>query len=112
MANTPVATQDAALGGLAPVYTAPNAVDTFQIPNDGRTLLHVKKSGAGACTVTLQTPGTVRGQAIADPTVVVPATTGDRMIGPFPVDLFSDTLNVTYSEATGLTHAAIHLPAV
>lgn len=110
MSNVAVVAQDVVEAGLAPAYTSPNATDTYQVPNDGKTILHVKKSGAGACTVTLDTPATFRGQAIANPTVSVPATTGDKMIGPFPVDLYGSTLNVTYSEATGLTHAAIRVP--
>lgn len=116
MANIAVAKQDIVVGGLAPSYTGSLSIsDTYQIPLDGRTFLHVKKTGAGACTVTISTPRTVRGLAISDQTVTVPATTGDRMIGPFNQEDFADAsglLNVTFSEITGLSFAALRLQPV
>lgn len=82
--------------------------NTYHVPNNGRTFLHFKKSGAGACTVTVVTPGKVDGLAITDLTVSVPATTGDVMIGPFPLDDYNDSsgaIQFTLSEVTGLTVA-------
>ena len=82
--------------------------NTYTFPNDGQTFLHFKKSGAGACTVTIVTPKTIGGMAVADLTVSVPASTGDKMIGPFPPDLFNDSAGLcsfTLSEITGLTVA-------
>lgn len=87
--------------------------DTYKFNNDGKTFLHIKKSGAGACTVTISTPNTVDGLAIADLTVSVPATTGDKMIGPFPREIYNDAngqVSVTFSEITGLTAAVARLP--
>jgi hypothetical protein len=100
--------------GLAATYNGGlTTTDRYLIRNDGKTLLHFKKTGAGACTVTVQTGETVRGLAVADVTVVVPATTGDRFIGPFPGDLYDDPnhdVGVTLSEVTGLTVAVLQLP--
>lgn len=82
--------------------------DTYTFPNDGQTFLHFKKSGAGACVVTIVTPNTSDGLAVADLTVSVPATTGDKMIGPFPRDIYNDSsglVSFTCSEVTGLTVA-------
>lgn len=91
-----------------------SATDTYTFPNDGKTFLHCKKSGAGSCTGTVVTPATFRGKAIVDTTFTVPATTGDVMIGPFPPDLYSDPatglVTVSFSEITGLTVAVIRLP--
>lgn len=87
--------------------------DTYKVANNGRTFLHFKKSGAGACTVTITTPGTVDGLAVADKTVTVPATTGDVMVGPFPRQHYNDgsgLLSFTVSEITGLTVAVATIP--
>lgn len=120
MADNRIAVQDVTLTGVTPTYAvagagagALNVTDNYQINNDGNVMLHFKKSGAGACTVTFDTPGTVDGVAIANPTLTVPATTGDKMIGPFRASLFNDPnhdLRLTVSDVTGLTLAVVKLP--
>lgn len=116
MANITLTTEDISRAGIDAndQSLAGNLADTMFVPNDGRMFLHFKKSGAGACTVTIVTPGTVAGLAIADLTHSVPATTGDRMIGPFPPDIFNDPstgmLSFTVSEVTGLTVSRLRLP--
>lgn len=118
MAVIALAQQQLADSGVAPTYTLSgaspllNVTDSFTVGNDGRVMLHFKKTGAGACTVTIVTPGTVRGKAIADATVNVPATTGDVMIGPFPPDLYNDAngnISFTLSDVTGLSVAVVRL---
>lgn len=91
--------------------------DTFTFPNDGKTFLHFKKSGAGACTVTIVTPGVdADGNAIADKTVNVPATTGDVMVGPFRRDIYNDPatglVTISLSNVTGLSIALARLSNV
>lgn len=104
--------------GVTMVYTASgaspllNVVDTFQFNNTGREFLHFKKSGAGACTVTIKTPGTVDGLAVAERTIIIPATTGDVMVGPFPPAIYNtpgtDTFEgFTVSDVVGLTVAVV-----
>jgi len=112
MANVAVTPQQIDNDGLAVTYQTPNAVDTYQVPHTDETFLHFKKTGAGACTVTVSTPATQAGLAVSDRTINVPATTGDVMAGPFPAALFRDSdgkLNVTFSEVTGLSFAAFRL---
>jgi hypothetical protein len=109
------ARQDVVDGGLAAAYQGSlSASDTYTFPNDGKTFLHVKKSGAGSCTATIITPATLRGKSVTDTTVTIPASTGDKMIGPFPPDLYNDPAtglaSVTFSEITGLTVAVLRLP--
>jgi len=100
--------QTIVLTGLQPVYTAVNASDTIT-PDDG-LFLHVKNANAAACTVTLDDAGTTPGgSAAADPTVVVPATTGDRMI-PIPrafVNPATGLITVTYSVTASVTAALV-----
>ncbi len=105
-----LATQKVVRTGLAPTYAAAAAGgDTFT-PGQA-VMLHVKNASAGALTVTVVTPGTTSGQAIDDIIVSVPATTGDRMIGPLPGSLITNTAtgvgNITYSGVTSLTVAII-----
>ncbi len=89
--------------------------NNYFVDNNGAMFLHFMKSGAGACTVTIDTPGTVDGNAIANPTITVPATTGDVMVGPFPPSVYNqpgtNTILFTLSEITGLTVAALRLAA-
>src|SRR5258705_12726063 len=81
--------------GVAGIDMTDNAglvatTNNYTFSNDGNVFMHIKKSGAGSCTVTITTPNTVDGFAIADATVVVPASTGDMMIGPFRPETFND----------------------
>lgn len=98
--------------GLAPTYSAVSASDTFT-PGP-YTFLHVKNAGGSSDTVTITVaagdpdPTLV----IADLTVSVPATTGDRMIGPFPPQYFANSVGVatvTHSFTTSVTCAVLNL---
>lgn len=113
MANVRIAVEQMTKEGIdATDNGSLSTSNTYQVNNDGRTFLHVKKSGASDCDVTVSTPGSVDGLAIADLVVTVPASTGDVMIGPFPTHLFNDSnhdINVTFSNITGLTCAAVRM---
>lgn len=103
------------VGTLSAAYQAGlTTTDTFTFPNDGRTFLHIKKSGAGSCLVSVTVGAKFKGKTVAAQTVTVPASTGDKMIGPFPVDLYNDPLtqlvSITFGEITGLTAAVLRLP--
>lgn len=98
--------------GLTATYTSSGLLttNTYKVRNDGKVLLHFKKTGAGACTVTITTPNTSQGLAIADQTVTVPATTGDVFVGPLPASLFNDSssdIAFTISDTVGLSFAVI-----
>jgi len=74
--------------------------------NDGRTFLHVKKAGAGSCSMIIKTPAQLGGLDVAERTITIPATTGDMMIGPFPPSVYNDAngdMRFNFSEVTGLT---------
>lgn len=99
--------------GLAANYNGGLSTgNTYKFRNNGKTFLHFKKTGANACTVTINSPVTLKGHAVAAQTVVVPATTGDVHIGPLAAEVYDDLshdVSFTVSEVTGLSVAVISL---
>ena len=84
-----------------------------QFANTGREFIVVKNGDAGTPTVTLATPATYGGLAVADVAVTMGATTGEQMIGPFPTGIFNDAngnVQITYTAVTSLTISAFKLP--
>lgn len=113
MAIIPLAPNVVAEAGVAAAYTTPTTTDTYTLRNNGKTMLHVKKSGAGSCNVTITPAKTVAGHTLSTLVVAIPATTGDKFIGPFNTDLYDDPnhdVSFTFSEITGLTVAVVQLP--
>ena len=112
MADVTVSPQTISRVGLDPSYTGSlDATDNYFVNNDGRTFLHVKKGTGTDSVVTVVTPGSVHGLAIADLEVTIP-TSEERMIGPFPPGTFSDAdfnLEFTVTEPTNLTVAAVRI---
>lgn len=112
MANIVLAPEIPRTIGLAPNYTAIATGNTYKVRNNGRTMLHFLKSGAGEAIITFQTPGSIGGLAIAERTLSVPASSGDKMVGGFPTDIYNDAngdLNFTTDEGTGLTAAVVDI---
>lgn len=108
-------TQQISRAGTAPTYAAVSASDTVECGKD--IFLHVKNAGGSSDTVTLTIPaGRVwyANVTTANPTVSVPATTGDRMIGPILPELFADSAaaglaTITHSFTTSVTIAVLKL---
>lgn len=100
------------LTGDSKAYVTPANGDTFA--NDGKTFLHVKNANAGTCTVIVNSIRPCNQGADHDVSVVVAATTGDEMIGPFDPNRFNDASgNVTvssYSVTATVSVAAIRVP--
>lgn len=95
--------------GLNPTYSAASGGgDTVRTGKS--TFLHVKNGHSSPQTVTVATPGTASGLAIADLAIAVP-NAGERMIGPID-DIFrgaNGQAAITYSGVTSLTIAAIRI---
>ena len=112
MSDVRITPQDGSKLGITPSYTGSlSASNTYQVRNTGHTILHFKETEATACTVTVQTPGTVGGLAIAENEVTVAASSGDVMIGPLSKGLFDDSdgdIEFTLSNIDGLTVAAVN----
>jgi hypothetical protein len=103
-----LAQQVIARSGLTPTYSAAAASTTVTCGD--RSFLHVKNTNGSSMTVTIAATAQVDGQAVADLVVTVPATTGDKMIGPISNRLFASTsdgvsASITYSSTTSVTVA-------
>jgi len=103
--------QQPTTAGITPSYaSAAEAGDEFA--NDGLTLLQVKGTGTQkVVTITAQRTSE-KGATLSDITVTIPATTGDKMIGPFDPSIFNDSagkVQVTYSDEADLTVAAFKI---
>lgn len=108
-------TQAITRAGVGPTYAAAAGGGDAMAVGSGM-FLHVKNASGSPITVTLVVPAARTYEpnvAITSPTVSVPATTGDRMIGPVDGATFSDPTTglctITYSGVTSLTVAAVQL---
>lgn len=106
-----LATQTVALAGLNPTYASAAAGgDKCEVGD--RNFLHVKNGSASSVTVTLTATAAVRGQAVANLTVAVPAS-GERMIGPLAADLLQNQTDglcaVGYSASATVTVASLRI---
>lgn len=93
---------------LTPTYSAVNASDT--ITPDTGLFLHVKNANASPTVVTITDSGTTPGGSPAtNPTVSVPASTGDRMIpiSPSYVNPATGLITVSYSVTASVTAALV-----
>ena len=97
--------------GIAATYrTAISTSDNYRFPNDGRVLVIVKNASGSALTVTIATPKTIEGLAVADRTVSV-AGNGDHVIDRLDPDLYNDAngeVDISFS-ATTCSFALIQL---
>lgn len=105
-----LAYQQAAITGPATTFAAVAASDTM--PPDDRGFLWVKNANAGADSAVVVVPGTSFGQANPDVTVSVPATTGERLIGPLVASLADPStglITVTHSVTATVTCALVRI---
>jgi len=74
---------------LTAADTVPHTTDGAKFSNDGAVWLLIRNTGAGAHTVTVQTPQMVEGLAVAELSVG-PMAAGDVwLVGPFPPGTFN-----------------------
>jgi hypothetical protein len=96
--------------GLTQTYAAPLA--TEQIVPDDDLFLHVKNGNGSACVLTFTDPGTTpAGSAATNPTVSVPATTGDKMIAVNRnlMNPSTGTIQVAFSVQTSVLVALLRM---
>ena len=99
--------QTTSAGAAITLVAAAGGGDTADISN-GRTIIWAKNGSGGAITVTIDTPGTVDGLAIANQAVSVPAG-GERLIGPLNPAVYGQIASITYSGVTSLTVGAVSI---
>lgn len=100
--------------GLAVTFEPVHADLQHAFLNTGREYLHLKNIDDAAHTVTLKIAQTVDGQAFTSPTVSIPDTTGDLVIGPFPKGIYNQTdgkVYIDFDDGTDVTLAVVQLPA-
>lgn len=97
MARTALASQATVDEGITVAFTAAN-VDGHSIAGGGDVLLLVNNASAGSINVTVQTPGTTDGLAIAEQVVAV-AAGAIKAIGPFR--------STTYDRPSGAADAGM-----
>lgn len=90
--------------GGAVTYQAVTASDTYV--NSGRSELHVKNAGGGACTVTLTATGSCNQGFSHNLIITVPAGS-DRLIPAADIGRFGSTVTVTFSPTTSVTAAVL-----
>jgi len=102
-----------ASNGLTPTYAAvAGGGDACEVgPN---VFLHFKNTDAATRTVTIVAPVLVEGGlALQSLTAVIPATTGDKMVGPitrFFANATTGLADITYSASANLTVAVVKVP--
>lgn len=96
--------------GATTTRTAITTGNVYQVLlSPGGTVLNFIKTGSNNATITIITPGTVDGLAIADRTFQVDATTGDMVARYFP-EHYADSagdLEFTTNEGTAITCAVL-----
>jgi len=93
--------------GLAPAFSAAAGGGDQFLP-DADTWIVVRNAGGSPITATVTTFNTDRlGNTVADNAISVPATTGERWIGPFPATEYADPTDgladIAYSGVTSVT---------
>jgi len=102
--------------GLTSAFQSLNATDVYFFQNqEGEVYLHVKNTGGSISVVTFDLTQLFEGSALVDPTVSIPATTGDKLIGPFPSSwevvggANNGQIKFSQNQASGVTAAAVRL---
>jgi hypothetical protein len=79
-----------------------HATEGFKWVNNGRVWLYIKNTNVdNDITCTFDTPKTVAGQAVANPTLVVPRADKIRVVGPFPPDVYNDADGMVVATTDG-----------
>ena len=103
---------DCVRSGVTNTVTAAIA-EGAKFANDGQTFLYCLDTG-GDAVLTIKTPGTIDGLAIAEMTVTVTAdATAGELIGPFPPSIYNQsdgTVHVTPDDHTSLGYVPVRVP--
>lgn len=110
MARTELTVQQVVQDGTDPSFASAIA-DGHSFAWSKVAWVHVVNDDASSKTITIPTPQTVAGLAVADHTVDVPAGE-ERLIGPFARDTFRQSdgqVHIDYSATTSVTVAVFRI---
>lgn len=99
--------QTVSRSGVTPTYQTLSASDTFA--NDGQTVLLIKNGHSVDCTVTAAITRTIDGVTPTGKSITVPATTGEKLFGPFSPQDYGSTVTITTSHQTSMTAACFKI---
>lgn len=100
------------LTGITPTLVAAEAGGD-EFVNSGRDFIHIKNANAAAMDVTIDSQVDCNQGVDHDIMVNIPATSGEKFIGPFPKDRFNDEggkVQITYSAVTDVTIGIVRVP--
>jgi len=112
MARTAITVQTLGIAMVTPTYAAADQANgNYFVHPGGTILLHVKNTNAATRTLTITTTQTVDGLAITNPTYIIPATTGDKMICSLPAKLqTAGQVYLDWSADTNVTIGVFSIP--
>lgn len=103
-------TQSVTTAGLAATYSTPTATTGDRFLPAAGTFIHIKNGNASSCTITLTTPFTMDGLALADRVITVPGTTERFIAVPDTLYRSSDGLgDFVVAPITTVTVAVVRI---
>jgi hypothetical protein len=90
-------------------HQTPGTVGPDTFANDGWTYFYVKNTSGSPVNVTFTSQNLCNFGSDHDLVVAIPATTGERLIGRFPLERFGALVSVSFSSATGITCDVLRL---
>lgn len=90
-------------------YITPDATNGNRFFANRNTLLRVKNSNGATRTITVHVTRTVEGQAVADDTFVVPATTGEVVYTGFSDIFKQDATGNVWIEFSAVTNVTVQV---
>lgn len=116
MAFTLLTLQTTTRQGITPTYGAcASGGNSFDNASQA-VILHVKNTDSSIHTLTIDSTKTIDGRVLPTLQIQVPITTGEKIIGPFPNELYGEVdtdngiakaVKITFDAVTGMTIAAI-----
>lgn len=112
MATTALTVFEPSLTGTIQTLVTPTGTglsNGVTFTNDNRTVLTVINAGAGATVPTFDATRTVDGVSFTDPVGSVTNDSVPETYGPFPINIFGNTVTAGFSVATGVSVFATRL---